>query len=458
LNSAKRIRASDVVYPVSLVWCMGFAWSSYVAQSTLLEACRGAGFPDKMNVCDENPTPVGLWEAYALATDDVMHFSSSGPLLSCQRMEALDAELLRRGLLKHPAKDETALLNGTCIGVDLCDGSYFAPHSPRLAIFFFAVLETLSRGTISPKGMSALLGVGQWMMLLNRPLFSCLDAVYPFTRLQPDTELRPIGQKVRCELMLLIVLAPYLEADLHRRWAPMITATDASVVFGFGASVATCTEDVARQVGRLAETKGAYIRLSRDGGPTDEPEKNRLGTPHKLDLTKRAFRDVISARKTRDAHPGSLEASGLLLLLKWITRSSKNFSRRIPVLVDAQAVLGAAAKGRTSAGSISLDMKRIAVVTFSSDILPSYVYIPSEDNPADAPSRNVKTTKFGKRGRRPTVGKLPVKNKYAKRTISNQERGLPWWASSDDLVSDFLNIRCSADERERYERLFRLSP
>ena len=174
------------------------------------------------------------------------------------------------------------------------------------------------------------------MILLNR-LFSflCLEAVYPFTRLQPDLDLHPIGQKIRCELMLLIVLAPYLEADLRRKWAPMITATDASVVFGFGASVATCSEDVAREVGRLVETKGAYVRFARDGGPTDEPEKVRLVSPHRLSLSKRAFRDVISAKKTRDAHPGSLEASGLLLLLKWITRSSKNFSRRIPVWVDA---------------------------------------------------------------------------------------------------------------------------
>ena len=129
------------------------------------------------------------------------------------------------------------------------------PHAPRLALFMSAVLETLLRGKITPKGMSALLGVGQWMILLNRPLFSCLDTVYPFARQQPDTVLHPIGQKIKCELMLHAVLAPYLEADLRRSWAPMITATDASVVYGFGASVATCTEEVAREVGRLAETK-----------------------------------------------------------------------------------------------------------------------------------------------------------------------------------------------------------
>ena len=86
-----------------------------------------------------------------------------------------------------------------------------------------------------------------------------------------------------------MVLAPYLEADLRRKWAPRITATDAPVVFGFGAPIATCTEDVARQFGRLAETKSAYVRLARDGGPTEEPEKHRLYRPHRLHLSKRSF-------------------------------------------------------------------------------------------------------------------------------------------------------------------------
>ena len=148
------------------------------------------------------------------------------------------------------------------------------------------------------------------------------------------------------------------------------------------------------------------MRLAGDGGRTDEAEKSSLGTPHRLNLSKRAFRDVISARKTRDAHPGSLEASGLLLLLKWITRSSKNFSRRIPVLVDAQAVLGAAAKGRTSAGSISLDMKRIAIVTLSSDILPSYVYIfPAKTTRLTLPQEMSRRESLGSVARAPSLEK-----------------------------------------------------
>ena len=70
-------------------------------------------------------------------------------------MTSLDEELAKRGLEKHPTKDELAVLNGTCLGIDLSDGLYVAPHAPRLAVFLHAVLEVLLRGEVSPKGMSA---------------------------------------------------------------------------------------------------------------------------------------------------------------------------------------------------------------------------------------------------------------------------------------------------------------
>ena len=89
-SSCARIRGADVFYPVSRVWCMGFAWSSFIAQSTLLACCRAAGFRDRMCLCDGNPAPDVDDEAYALATDDVMHFTTGGVSISESRMSALD--------------------------------------------------------------------------------------------------------------------------------------------------------------------------------------------------------------------------------------------------------------------------------------------------------------------------------------------------------------------------------
>ena len=39
-------RRKDNIFPCSRVWGMGFSWSSYLAQSTMLLALKGAGFAD----------------------------------------------------------------------------------------------------------------------------------------------------------------------------------------------------------------------------------------------------------------------------------------------------------------------------------------------------------------------------------------------------------------------------
>ena len=59
------------------------------------------------------------------------------------------------------------------------------------------------------------------------------------------------------------------------------------------------------------------------------------------------------------------------------------------ILVDAKAVLGAAAKGRSSARSLELQLRRLAAVQLSANIGLHLLYIPSEHNPSDHPSRGV---------------------------------------------------------------------
>ena len=88
-------------------------------------------------------------------------------------------------------------------------------------------------------------------------------------------------------------------------------------------------------------------------------------------------------------------------------------------LVDAKAILCAAAKGRTSALSIKRDIRRISALTLAGNLHMHYVYVPSEDNPADAPSRGVirKVTKR-KRGmlrRCREPGPRPSKESTARR-------------------------------------------
>ena len=195
-------------------------------------------------------------------------------------------------------------------------------------------------------------------------MFAALDTVYAFARQVPAGQAQTLPESAHAELLLTLSLAPFWEADLTRPWLPLITATDAAPEFGFGVCYAPCSEDKARSLGRLAAKGGDYVRLNRDGDSEDEEERPRLGTPHKLGLSKSDFTTVVSARAQYQAHSGALETTAVVLLLRWLLRSPGKHAHRVVALVDAQAVLGAAAKGRTSALTIKREIRKVAALTF----------------------------------------------------------------------------------------------
>ena len=69
--------------------------------------------------------------------------------------------------------------------------------------------------------------------------------------------------------------------------------------------------------------------------------------------------------------------------------SHSGTSRRLVLLVDAQAVLFACAKGRSSAPTLRFELGRIAALSLAGNGLVRFIYVPSEYNPADAPSRGI---------------------------------------------------------------------
>ena len=210
-----------------------------------------------------------------------------------------------------------------------------------------------------------------------------------FSRRQQANEHGPLPDAAACELLTYLLLAPVLEADLRRPWLPTLVSCDASSVFGFGVAVADVNESTARSVGRFADIAGSYVRVNRTNPhPNDEPEKPRTGTRCELGLSKHNFRPVLAQRAKYKAHSGALEATGVTLAVRWILRDRRRHGKRVAMLVDAQAVLGAAARGRSSAKTFGREIKRLAALALGGDLLIRYIYIPSEDNPGDAPSRN----------------------------------------------------------------------
>ena len=164
------------------------------------------------------------------------------------------------------------------------------------------------------------------------------------------------------ELAHFVSLLPLLEADLQRPWQTCLVATDAAVDYGFGVSVADVPEQVVRELGRVAAAHVHLVRLGRrHAHPDDEAKRPRKGIVHDVGLSKWDFRTVISSRRQFDAHSGGLEAHGVALGLRWLLRSVACHGRRTSFLIDAQSVLGAIRKGRSSAPLLKHEIRFIGI-------------------------------------------------------------------------------------------------
>ena len=72
---------------------------------------------------------------------------------------------------------------------------------------------------------------------------------------------------------------------------------------------------------------------------------------------------------------------------KWVLRLVWRHSKRTVLLVDAQAVMGAVGRGRSSARCLSRDVAYVGALAMAGDLALKLVHILSEDNPGDVPSR-----------------------------------------------------------------------
>ena len=153
------------------------------------------------------------------------------------------------------------------------------------------------------------------------------------------------------ELFAAVLILLHIRVDLRRPWPGLLCATDASQVFCCGASVTAIRPCRARQLSRLSDRRHDLVRLQRDKDVFDEPERSRQGVGHHVGIPKSSFKTVTCQRARFEAHPGALEAAGLTLLFKWLLQSVSLHSRRIIILLDARAILGAAQRARTFARS-----------------------------------------------------------------------------------------------------------
>lgn len=416
-----------VLYPVHAVWPMGFSWSSAIAQSTTVARCVSAGIEESSILSPDHDLPDNFDEACLVATDDTVL------LHKCKKtgydtLRRLDEAFERHGIPRNKAKDVSLAEEVTALGCNLTsDPPSVQPAEGKLCSAVRRTLDLLHCGKASPRGLHALLGVWEWFALLQRGLFSIYDSAFAFVRRVPEKAVVDVPHNVANEMLMALLLAPFLTVRLDRQPLDTLVATDAAPEFGFGVSVCECDRHTAASVCKMAERRGDYVRLAP--APSDAPEVHRLGNPRRLPHTQLEFKTIISSKAKWPAHSGVLEAHGYLLGLKWLARHAAKHHHKVPFLVDAKAVIGAAAKGRSSSRALRTVLRSCAAHCLACDILPQLVYIPSESNPADGPSRGCRN-KPVRRPRRVSSG-MP-------RALARLERTLQDWTRAAEIMQRWI--------------------
>jgi hypothetical protein len=286
--------------------------------------------------------------------DDVMVSSSAGHAGACDAIvRTFDAEslLCKRKKLVPPTYGPVTALGYVLDGLD---------HSLSLAPDKMGHLVGVTRlvlhlGVISGLQLSRLVGKWVWACLVARLSLSVFSAVYTF-QARAGSRLFSLWPSVRRELLTIVGLAPLLYTSLSDVWCPKVVATDAS-----------------------EQGSGVMSTLFSSQHDVDP-------VPYVTDPSRR-WSTIVSSPWRKSEHINVLELRSLTTAVKW-TLSQGHMDRQLLCISDSQVVVGAVSKGRSSSPQLLHRLRSLAAFVLVAGLRLHPKWVPSEDNPADAPSRS----------------------------------------------------------------------
>ena len=90
---------------------------------------------------------------------------------------------------------------------------------------------------------------------------------------------------------------------------------------------------------------------------------------------------------TDDEHINLREARAIVFYLQWLLRAVGRRSKRVILLVDSKVAVGAMQKGRSGSAALNALVRKAHCLCMAGGLRLHIVFIPTEHNPADFPSR-----------------------------------------------------------------------
>ena len=359
------------VKPALCTLPMGYSHAVLLAQEAhiaLLDTMPGL-FARRDRLGDPLCTDYTLYPGrvlHAVCIDDVLLFSTNQALAAWHQRQYLEAGR-RAGYTYKPEKLVLPTADGApVLGIELHGRDCTLRLKPeKLQALVAATRDAVTRGTIRVVDFQSLLGHWVWASLPCRPALSILSAVFALAQSMRRGTLS-LWPAARRELLAMSDIAPLLCADLRLPAFASAVASDASPS-GLGV--------VAVNTGRV-----------RDVAPvlsTIPGERAVVSTP----LPVEALSTVVGAHWRWEEHINRLEFRAAHVALRWVMRHALPGGVRVPLWCDSSVVVGVLRKGRSCSTSLNRLMRALTADLLLANVSVDVDWIPSELNPADAPSR-----------------------------------------------------------------------
>lgn len=381
IGLADQYGADTMVFPCASRLPMGWSHSVFLAQSAhecLIERHTRLRLSDCISVSADT-----LLDRlrFAIYIDDLSLFSTDPALLAAVQDEYI-AAMEAHGLPVKTSK----VVRPCCTGVEVVglefDGTthHFGLSAAKMRALVRETWRLLDAGLCTGLELSSLVGKWTWACLANRPALSCFSAVYRFINIA-HKRVFGLWPTVRRELLTVAGLAPLLSTFTAATFFPQAVATDASSI-GLGVTAAHMPDD------QLVQSAAA-------AGLGDSERT----TPAQLVAAECAVRakwsTLVAARWRRPlSHINEGEARAVSTAVRWASSRPAARSSRLLLFCDSTAVVGALCKGRSSSPLLLRRLRQISAFLFSFSLRLHVVWLPSELNPADYPSRNPRQGPF----------------------------------------------------------------
>lgn len=390
---------TDAPFPMCATMPMGFSHAVYIAQTIHEHILYQSSLLDtRHNILNLTSPDVSHDHAvHGILIDDFFIFSLNRELAENHVHSVIKAYrnagfVVKQNKIVMPT---TAPVKVIGLEVNGLTASITLPFGTQVDLIR-TTLDIMRSKTVTGIELAHLLGRWTWWLMVRRPALAILQHAYRYCQL---AQRRPftLWFSVKQELSSLLALVPLLTARLDATFHHRVASSDASQL-GAGVVSAVLTPALQSTLWPLCSHRHhAYVQtqltaLERRRLNAEKYEAASSSSPYDAlysTVASSAWRTIISSPWSGEEHINTLELRAALLAIHWVLSYPSSVNTRVFLLLDSTVAFFSIWKGRSSSPALLLVLRKLSALIMASGLLILPGWLPSELNPADAPSRLV---------------------------------------------------------------------